>query len=197
MTAVAPPDFTRFCAAFTAGLLAGETTSEAGALPEQASFAAVMLAVDQTGAALIARPTGGVRVVRADLECLLVRAWLFGIVSEVERRLRQDLTSQAAWQELLSPERIARARTLKAERERRGEHPNTMACLQFGDLGQMGVRAAWWQRWLPLGSNRQAKELAKRLEGLRNDLAHGQDVIERHWDTVIALSANLQALGGR
>ena len=78
-----------------------------------------------------------------------------------------------------------------------GDLVDTMACLQFNDLSPMGVRATWWQRWLPLSSNRQAKELAKRREGLRNDFAHSQDVIERHWDTVVALSANIGSLGGR
>ena len=197
MTVAATPDFAGFCAAFTAGFLTGTRTSEPSQHTNDVSFATVILVIDQAGAALIAHPAGTVRIVRSDLECLLMRAWLFGIVSEVERRLRQDLVTRAAWQEMLSPERIARARTLKAERERRGEHVGTMACLQFGDLGQMGVRSAWWQRWLSLGSNRQAKELAKQLEGLRNDLAHGQDVIERHWDTVVAMSTNISSLGGR
>jgi hypothetical protein len=58
----------------------------------------------------------------------------------------------------------------------------------------MAVRTSWWQQLLGLGSNRAAKELAKRLELLRNDLAHGQDVIGAHWETVVIIAGNLETL---
>jgi hypothetical protein len=198
-----PPDqLDAFCQTFVADRLDGAPVAEAEAgdgpvLEGTTTFAALVLALEQDPQVYVAIPGGFKRLTRNDLACLLTRSWLFGVVSALERRMRSDLAAGAAWQHWLSPERIAKARELKAERARRGEAANTVACLQFGDLGQIGVRSNWWQRLFGHGSHRRDRELAKRLEGLRNDLAHGQDVVIRHWDTVVALSAHIQALGGR
>jgi hypothetical protein len=189
-----------FCQTFTAEHLTGtrlDGPAEGQVLAGDTTFAALVLALDHAAEVLVGRPDGVMRLTRGDLACLLTRAWLFGVVSALERRMRSDLAAGAAWQHWLSPERIAKARELKAERARRGEVANTVACLQFGDLGQIGVRSDWWQRLLGQGSRRRDREVTKRLEGLRNDLAHGQDVVIRHWDTVVVLSAHINALGGR
>ena len=188
-------DLLRFLAAFTADRLVRSDAAAAAADPEvppSAGFARVVAALDHADRVRVVGMAGA--IVRADLDGLLGRAWLFGIVTALERRLRDDLAAQGAWTSLLSPERLQRARELKAERARRGQAVGTMACLQFGDLGQMAVRTSWWQQLLGLGSNRAAKELAKRLELLRNDLAHGQDVVGVHWETVVIIAGNLETL---
>jgi hypothetical protein len=188
-------DLHRFLAAFTADRLVQAAAAAQADDPEvapTAGFDRVVAALDQAERVRVAGVAGA--IVRADLDGLLGRAWLFGIVTALERRLRDDLAAQGAWTTLLSPERLQRARDLKAERARRGQAVGTMACLQFGDLGQMAVRTSWWQELLGLGSNRAAKELAKRLELLRNDLAHGQDVVGTHWETVVIIAGNLETL---
>lgn len=189
-------DITAFRSSFRAALFGapGEPPSGSVVLAGGAPVSELVLAVDRGDPAWVADGAGHRRVARADLDCLLFRAWLFGIVTAIERQIRTDLLAGAHWREQLSPERLEKARTVKTERARRGQAVGTMDCLQFGDLGQLAVRESWWQRWFALGSNRQAKELTRRLEGLRNDLAHGQEVVAAHWPTIVAVAANLDAL---
>lgn len=191
-------DIAAFRASFQAGQFGRPSQDQPPAgsvvLAARATVSDLVLALDRAEPAWVAVEGGHRQVARADLDCLLLRAWLFGIVTAIERQIRVDLLAGAHWRELLSPERLDKARTIKTERARRGQAVDTMACLQFGDLGQLAVRASWWQRLFGLGSNRQAKELTKQLEVLRNDLAHGQEVVATHWTTLVAISANLDAL---
>jgi hypothetical protein len=189
-------DIAVFRASFSAGLFGRPGTPPPGAavLEVGATVAELILAVDRAEPAWVAVADGHRQVVRADLDCLLLRAWLFGIVTAIERQIRTDLLAGAHWREQLSPERLEKARLIKGERARRGQAVDTFACLQFGDLGQVAVRESWWQRWFGMGSNRQAKELTRRLEVLRNDLAHGQEVVMAHWPTMVVIAANLDHL---
>jgi hypothetical protein len=60
-------------------------------------------------------------------------------------------------------------------------------CLQFSDKGQVIARNEEVRKFTVFASRRQAEEAVKKLEQLRNNLAHAQDILKSDWDTIIQL----------
>ena len=61
-------------------------------------------------------------------------------------------------------------------------HP-LLDCLQFADKAQIVARHERLRQFTRFDSRRQIEEAGKRLEKLRNDLAHSQDIVANDWDT--------------
>lgn len=64
-------------------------------------------------------------------------------------------------------------------------------CLQFSDKARVVARNQQLRDLTRYQSRRQLEEAAKRLEKLRNHLAHSQDIITSDWETIVSLSENL------
>jgi hypothetical protein len=100
-----------------------------------------------------------------------------------------------AWKAHLASGRLAKARELQAERQRRGVHTRLLDCLQFSDKGQLALRVPAVDPERVLSMSRRAAERALReLEELRNNLAHGQEIVPRGWPRIVAFSARLDLL---
>jgi hypothetical protein len=139
---------------------------------------------------------GGI-VTRTDLQKPPVRMWLFGMITLIEMRMTQMLekfSSTENWKQYLSEGRVQKAETLLAERQRRNQTLELIDCLQFSDKCQIIARNQDLRAWTRFDSRRQVEDAAKKLERLRNNLSHAQDIIATDWDALIDLSENLDQL---
>jgi hypothetical protein len=139
---------------------------------------------------------GGI-VTRTDLQKPPVRMWLFGMITLIEMRMTRMLEqfeSSGDWQQYLSDGRVAKAEALLVERQRRNQSLELIDCLQFSDKCQIIARDKDLRAWTRFDSRRQVEEAGKKLERLRNNLAHAQDIIATDWEALLDLSENLDQL---
>ena len=135
---------------------------------------------------------GGI-VSRTDLEKPAVRMWLFGMITLMEMRFTSliDLLPDDVWQNLLSENRLEKARWLQAERRKRHSHVRLVECLQFADKAQVIARSPALRERTRASSRREVEQIARKLEQLRNHLAHAQEITLTSWDTIVLLAENL------
>ena len=134
-------------------------------------------------------------VTRADLAKPPVRMWLFGMVTLIELRYARLIERHhpaESWRQYISAGRLKKAEELLAERRRRNHRGLTLLdCLQLSDKGQIVARDERIRRLTIFSSRRQAEEGIKMLEGLRNSLAHAQDIVASDWDAIVRLADQL------
>jgi hypothetical protein len=157
------------------------TLAEAKVLPDTAPLLAVILELGQTPFVFITVLESVVAIItRDDMQKPHVRMWLFGIVTLVEMRfselIEQHCTADG-WRQHLSEARLQKAQALLEERTRRNQRLQLLDCLQFADKGQIIARNEDVRKRTVFASRKQAEEAAKRLERLRNNLAHAQDIV--------------------
>lgn len=138
---------------------------------------------------------GGI-ITRSDLGKPPVRMWIFGLLTVMEsafaRHIRRRFPDDG-WRSHLSTSRQRRAEHLQAERRRRKESPDVVACLQFSDKAQILFKNPGAREELGIRSWTAGKQLIKDLEGLRNSLAHSQDIVD-HWSTIATLAAHVDVV---
>jgi hypothetical protein len=139
---------------------------------------------------------GGVAgiVTRDDLEKPAARMWLFGMVTMIElryTRLIDELCPDESWREHLSDGRVRKAEELRTERGRRHRQVGLLDCLQLADKGRIVARVDAIRERTVFTSRRQAEDGIRLLEGLRNDLAHSQDIVAADWEAIALLSGHL------
>ena len=133
-------------------------------------------------------------VTRDDFEKPAARMWLFGMVTMIElryARLIAELCPGERWREHLSEGRVRKAEELMAERNRRHRSVGLLDCLQLSDKGRIVARNEEIRSRTIFASRRQAEDAIRLLEGLRNDLAHAQDIVTANWDAIVQLSGHL------
>jgi hypothetical protein len=138
-------------------------------------------------------------VVREDLHKAPARMWLFGMVTMIELRYTRLIAEHCpddSWRELLSEGRLRKAEELLAERNRRNRVVILLDCLQLSDKGTIVAKCEAIRRQTIFTSRRQAEDGIKLLEGLRNNLAHAQDVVATDWEAIVQLSGHVdRAIG--
>ena len=136
-------------------------------------------------------------VSRDQMQSPVVRMWLFGLVTFIEMELTEHIRSQwpgGEWRQLLSAQRLQKARTLFEERRRRGQHPQLLDCLQLPDKGHLLAQDAKELEARGFQTRGAAKRAFKELESLRNNLAHAQDIVSHDWAQIARLSRRLEEL---
>jgi hypothetical protein len=134
---------------------------------------------------------GGI-ITSADIQKPAVRMWLFGIVTLIEMRcaeLIESMCPENQWKQYLSEGRLQKAESLLAERQRRSQSVRLFDCLQFADKGQIIARHEALRSATIFTSRRQVEDAVAKLEQLRNNLAHAQDIPDSDWDTILRLCA--------
>lgn len=177
------------CGERLCGMEAADTISESAPLAE------VILRLANTPW-LFVRVMGGVGgiLTRGDLQKPPVRMWLFGMIALLEMRATRliELTCPGeSWKQYLSESRLQKAEALLEERKRRNQNLGLIDCLQISDKGQIIAKNETMRRLAKMDSRRQTEEIIKRLESLRNNLAHSQDIIACDWETIVALSRDM------
>ena len=136
---------------------------------------------------------GGI-VTREDLGKPPIRMWLFGMVSIIEMRivsLIRDRFPRGGWREIISPGRAKKAEQLMDERKRRGHECEMLDCLQLGDKMDVIARDETLRHTMAFESRRRVEDLSKKLQSLRNHLAHSQDIVRADWEMIVVLTENL------
>jgi hypothetical protein len=133
---------------------------------------------------------GGI-VTLQDLQKAPVRMWLFGVVTMIEMRFSELIERHCPadkWRQYLSEGRLQKAEALLRERQRRNQRLDLFDCLQFSDKGQIIARNEDIRKLTVFASRNQTEDAVKRLEQLRNNLAHAQDILgDSDWNTIIQL----------
>lgn len=191
-------EFDRTFRIVAGGIRAGEA-GEAGDVGEghahevsgDLGFAEAALAIDKQGSIPL---SSGRLMDRQTIDSLRFRSWLFGVLTLLELRARDLIRRDPDWRSLISENRLDKAHSVKDERARRGRMMATVDALQFGDVGWLAVRYDGWYDYFGVQSKKAAKQLVKRLELLRNALAHSQDIVTHEWDTVLAVARSVVAI---
>jgi hypothetical protein len=137
---------------------------------------------------------------RSDVNKPVTRMWLFGIVimGEMElTRLIEGYFPSESWQTLLPAARLEKAAALHDERARRHQPCRLVECLQLPDKGQLLLEHPEGLRLLGIDSKRAGKKIIKELESLRNNLAHGQDIVTHDWAPIARMAARLSEAAAR
>ena len=163
-----------------------------------ATFTDVVMGLEQTPrlfVALLGRVSG--IITRSDLQKPPVRMWLFGMITLTEMRFTRLIERRCpdeSWKAFLSPGRLQKTEELLKERMRRNQHLGLIDCLQFADKGQIIAANEEIRSQTRFQSKRQIQQLFKKLERLRNNLAHSQDIVAGDWETIVLLSENLEVV---
>ena len=167
-------------------------------VPDSTSLTAVIAGLDHHRRLFVSilGHVGGI-ITRTDLQKPPFRMWLFGMVTLLEMRLSHMIERNCAgdqWRRFLSDGRIQKAESLLADRQRRNQDLNLLDCLQFSDKGQIVARNRQLLEITQFTSRRSFEDVIKRLESLRNNLAHAQDIVATDWKTIVELSENIEQI---
>ena len=108
------------------------------------------------------------------------------LIQETQQKVRE---SQSQIESLTS--RIEKARALLNERRRRLQELSLLDCLQLSDKTQIVARHPPLRNLTRFSSRRSMEEATKRLEKLRNNLTHSQDIVSSDWEAIVSLAENL------
>lgn len=152
---------------------------------------------------VLGRPGEFSIVTRGDLQKAPFRMLVAGIVTLLEMqmlRLVRAYFSGDSWRGLLSEGRLKKATDLYQERTNRNEQIDLADCLQFADKRDLLLRRQEFREKLSV-SRRTGERLLRKVESLRDTIAHGQDLVEsRNWDelfeTIRYAHATLELLEG-
>jgi hypothetical protein len=127
--------------------------------------------------------TSGI-ITKGDLQKAPVRMWLFGITSLLEMQLLRLIRTwypDESWKNLLSAGRVQKAEEILQDRRRRNEAIDLADCLQFADKRRIVAKTASLRSALGFRSEGEADEELQRLQQLRDELAHAQDIVSGRW----------------
>jgi len=167
-------------------------------IPYTAGFHDVLqaLAIFET---VFVTSTGAVTALidRLDLQSPPVRMWLFGLITILDASVTRELEARfpdGAWTGELSAGRLVKARALLEERQRRNQQAHLIDCLQLSDKAGILVRQPELRAEWGFESKRQADRQIADLQSLRNNLAHGQDILTYDWHMILELGQRLDRI---
>ena len=136
-------------------------------------------------------------VTRSDLQKAPVRMWLFGIISILEMQLLQIIKNEAEedwWKDLISPERQKAAQKIYKLRLDKKEEIGLVDCLQFGDKMTIFKKTDALFERTRFSSKNDWKSTMDKIESLRNNLAHSNEIREDSWPEKIDLAIRIEEL---
>lgn len=137
-------------------------------------------------------------VTRADLQKSPVRMLLFGLISLLEMYLVEMVRlcyPGDSFRDKLAPGRLERAEKLLSALTGADEEIDLAGCLKMADKRDLLIQVPDFLEFFSLGNGKQASKRFKDMERLRDNLAHGQDLIAGSgWDAVLAVADDLEAL---
>ncbi len=130
----------------------------------------------------------GAIITLTDLEKPPMRMFMFGIITLGEMVITEVIRHRyrdGSWQEFLSEQRLAKARSLQKERQRRGQKVDLIDCLQYGDKGWIISYDEEFRKAVGNESRKEMRRAVKEMETIRNNLAHTQEIIPSGWPRII------------
>jgi hypothetical protein len=128
-------------------------------------------------------------VTRADRDSIPVRIWLFGMISLMEKQIREKIQKQEiVWDELISKDRFLKAQELFQNKWNDNEEIDLLSCTQLIDLSSIirKNRNKFFDVFDQSISNTILENKFKKLEKLRNQLAHSNP-IQMPWENILEL----------
>ena len=136
---------------------------------------------------------GGI-ITRGDLQKIPVRIYLFGLISLIEMQLLRIIKKHHpndSWKPLISQERLAKAEEIRSDRKRGNADIGLLECLQFADKRDIILKSK--SNLIEFKPKNSCKELLKKLENLRNELAHAQYITTHgEWSDFVNLIEETQ-----
>lgn len=136
-------------------------------------------------------------VTKGDLQKAPVRMWLFGVLSLLEMqflRLIRTMYPQNSWKSIISEVRLKSAEKVLSDRKSRNEAIDLADCLQWADKREIVLDSDFLREKLGFSSKKKGEELLKKLEYLRNELAHAQDIITGRWPELFEFARQAEEL---
>ncbi|MEH7418856.1 hypothetical protein V7266_26865 [Neobacillus drentensis] len=137
-------------------------------------------------------------VTLADLQKPPIRMLFFGLISLIEMhlyRIINDYFPGDTWKKHLNPKRIQFAEDLYSLRKSKNEAIQLSDCLQICDKRDIVLNESPLREKLGIETKTKGKEFFKRLEELRNNLAHSQDInTENSWNETFSLIETMEKL---
>jgi hypothetical protein len=165
---------------------------------ESAGLAAAVAALDRHPFCFLSTlGTVDAFLTRHDLEKPQGRMWLFGMITMIEIALAGRIAEhfpRDTWREHLSPGRLRKAEGIRDERSRRNRAAELVDCLQLSDKARVLAADPEIRAEAGFTSKRAAFDWIKRLESLRNVLAHSQDLVTHDWDAIAGLAGRLERI---
>lgn len=131
----------------------------------------------------------------SDLQKAPVRMWLFGIISLLEMRLLQRIREaypDEEWQGYLSTKRIDAARGIHSERRKLNEAIDLAECLQLCDKKTIYGKSKNLKALHPFDSKGRWDNFMKKVEDLRNAIAHSNSIAFGSWLEVTQLVKEME-----
>ena len=137
-------------------------------------------------------------VTHGDLQKAPMRMWLFGLISLLEmqmlRRIRNSRDDDDWWRPLLSEERVASAMRVFQQRLERNEEICLSDCLHIIDKATIFRKTDELFAVTGFSSKQAWKSLMVRIEDLRNNLAHANDLGTGSWPDIAPLVIQIEQL---
>lgn len=135
-------------------------------------------------------------ITRSDVQKPVARMWLFGMITLIELNLTERIREtwpDGSWHDGVSKSRLEKAETLMEERRRRGQACDLLDCLQLSDKAHLLLRDESQRAEFGFYSRSVAKQVIKELESLRNNLAHGQDIVTHDWAQIARMTQRIES----
>ena len=147
-------------------------------LPDTAPLTDVFVAFSESPRVFVSvfGQVGGI-ITPADLQKFPVRIYLFGLISLIEMqmlRIIKERYPKEEWKSLLTQKRLDDANRILTERRNRNADIGLADCLQLCDKGDILRKDNELFESISSDSKGSFKDLMKKLENLRNELAHAQ-----------------------
>jgi hypothetical protein len=136
-------------------------------------------------------------VTLADLQKPPIRMLLFGLISLLEMHLVRIINLYLPndnWKIHLQAKRVEAAEKLYSDRKARNEAIELSDCLQICDKREIIINNPQLIKLLDIETKSKGKHFFKRLEELRNKLAHSQDLnTQGSWNELFSLIEQTEA----
>ncbi|MBM7653439.1 hypothetical protein [Neobacillus cucumis] len=137
-------------------------------------------------------------VTLADLQKPPIRMLLFGLISLLEMHLYRIINEyfpNDTWKQHLNPKRIQFAEDLFSLRKSKNEAIQLSDCLQICDKRDIVLNEEALRERLGIETKTKGKQFFKKLEELRNNLAHSQNInTEDSWNEMFSLIEQTEKL---
>lgn len=137
-------------------------------------------------------------VTRGDLQKAPIRMWIFGLITLIEMNLLYIVRarySNDSWKNHISEARLRKANDLFDDRKKRNEAIDLADCLQICDKADLVLKIPDIKQKIEGRLMRNPQTLLDSAEGLRDILAHAQDLVAGStWTDRIDLMRDIEGL---